>query len=272
MHQMIHLFHMDFRHCFTRWKNLALFASCILLLYVSMHEKIQALLLYGKKEGVYEAAEVLFELLYFDRFKGVLITLLAAVCSYVISDEIRTGFCDHVFDRGIGICRYMASKLLVNAISVLGFCIFSFTLFVISLNTVYPVSGQKSYVYVGYFSDIYQADTYWFVAALAGLQFGLAALFLIQIGIMVSVFFPQKVISIAIPYIVYSFLYTLHGGTLIIPGWLDYFLLSSCWEVLSVHSFFPNFICSILILLTSVLLTGFLCTWLAGRRHENGYF
>lgn len=272
MCQMFRLLHMDFKHCLFRWKNLTLLASCMFLLYASISEKIQALWKYGIIEGGNGAIEILFELLYFDRFKGVLITLLATICSYVISDEISTGFCDHVFVREVGIQRYMASKLLVNAISVVCFCILSFTLFVISLSHFFPMSGHKDYIFVGYYSDIYKADTYWLVAVLAGLQFGLAGLFLIQIGIMVSVLLPRKVISIAIPYIIYSFLYTLHGDTLNIPGWLDYFLLSSCWEVLPVHSFLPNFVCSNLMLLTSVLLTGFVCIWLAQRRHANGYF
>ena len=272
MRKMTKLACMDLRHCLCRWKNLLLLFSCLLLLYASIHEKLAALLKYGKIEGSYEAAEILFEVLYFDRFKGILVTLFAALCSYVMSDEIRTGFCTHVLSRGIEVRTYAVSKLLANAVIVIVFCQLSFVLYTVTLNQFYPVTGLRENRYVGYFEEIYSAGTYWLTAAFAGLQFGLASLVLIHTGIMVSVVFPKKIISVAIPYIVYSFLFTLSGKNINIPSWLDYFLLSSCADVLRVGRFLPNFIYSNLILLLMAVLTGIVCTWLAEWRHSHGYF
>ena len=272
MRKMMKLVCMDLVHCLCRWKNLFLLFSCMLLLYASIHEKLAALWKYGKTAGAYEAAEILFEVLYFDRFKGILVTLFAALCSYVMSDEIRTGFCTHVLSRGIKVRTYAVSKLLANAVTVIVFCQISFILYTVTLNQFYPAAGLKDNPYVGYFGEIYRADTYWLIAVFAGLQFGLASLVLIHVGIMVSVVFPKKIISVAIPYIVYSFLFTLSGQNISIPSWLDFFLLSSCVDVLRVGRFLPNFICSNLILLFMALLTGIVCTGLAEWRHSHGFF
>ncbi|MBQ8638422.1 MAG: hypothetical protein IJ468_04575 [Lachnospiraceae bacterium] len=259
---------MDLYRCFAAKRIWLILVLVPILMCGCIHDSILACMKYNLDPYV-SGPSKLMEVLYFDRFKAVMVVMLSGIYTFGISDDLQYSFQKQILGRGVSVESYVVSKLIANAIAILFVTISGFLLFLAIISPYFPLRGGAGWngSWTGFYSVIEKGPFPWLYGVLTGFQFGLAIVFLSNIGIFVSIFAPSRYVAIAIPYILFYILYAFTG---ILPMSLDFWSISSCWIVLGTNDFWPNFIYSNGILIAAQMVTAAGCLWAMNRRKKNG--
>ena len=148
-------------------------------------------------------------LLIFDRYKAVMVAVLAGACGCGITSDIRTNRIREIACR-ITLGQYLRMKLL----SILGICVFAtclgFLFAVVILRPVIPFRiPAGSTAAAGAFEGIAKGNMAFLYLFLIGANFALSASIPIIAGIILSLYFPSIYVSaggaVITFYVFYSF-------------------------------------------------------------------
>lgn len=242
MKKWLGIWKMDLYRCFANKRYWLIFILIPVIMMGCIHESILAQLKYNMVNPSSGPAK-LMELLYFDRFKSIMVILLSGIYAFGISDDLQQQFMPTIMARGVTSFDYVTSKIAANTLAIVSASMGGFLFFLILISPLFPLEGREGFQsgVTGFYSVVETGDFPWMYGVLSGLQFGLAISFLTNISMMISIWVPSRYIAIAIPYVLF---YILYAFTMVLPRQIDFWWLSSCWIVLQTDDFWLNFLYS----------------------------
>ena len=118
---------MDARRCFFSWRFLGVIIAIVIICILSMSESLGQIFS-GEFRDTISSADQLNKMLYFDRFKPLLIVALAAVYGSSFAEDWNHRYFRFIFSRS-SLKRYAVSKIIITIAGVVLAAIFGFVLF-----------------------------------------------------------------------------------------------------------------------------------------------
>lgn len=218
---------MDIRRCFLSWRFLAIIFAITIICIISMSESWSAIFS-GKVRDTMSSADQLNKMMYFDRFKPLLIVVLAAVYSNSFAEDWNHRYFRFIFSRS-GLKSYAWSRIIITILGVVIATICGFLLFGI---VMYP------WMRIGGIEGIFQTEqcfsefpelllgpipAIYFV--IQGWNFGLSASCIALTGLWLTVKKPNSFVGIGGTFFVFYFLFAV--SIWILPEGLSFMGVSS---------------------------------------------
>lgn len=247
----------DLERVFCSWKFWITVLMIPIIMYLNISETLQ-LIFENKQFRFVGAMEKIMEILIFDRFKGIMVVLLSSLFCSSISEELNSRFLRMALIR-VSIKRYVFSKIIVNALSVIAATVLGFFLFTVLSSPFMSIVGitLRSEDF-GYFQEIIDSPMPWMYAVLVGMLFGMFIVFLTTVSLWISVYHPDKYLTLAAPVCLF---YILYAVTTIIPiQELNMWYISSGVQVLKTGtSFIVNYLYGMGVFLLLTVAAGYGC-------------
>ena len=203
---------------------------------------------------VFSSIQHVLYVLYFDRFKAVMIAVLSLLCAGSVYEDISSGFFLFQKLRVGRIERYVISKIAANMFLVTTATIGGIWLFVAFVRPLMPLVGNNPQQDIVEYYDIYQTLGPILYLAAMGLIFGLSASFFTSFGLWIVFYMPDRFAAHAISFLVY---YGLLSITDFLPKELDIWNLTSAAKMLRMtDSSFWNYLYSVSLLLVLNAISG----------------
>lgn len=214
----------DLIRCFCYKKIASIVLAFAAVLLIGQAESIQSGYLVGY--GGAGIVEILGSALSFDKFKIVLVILLAAFYADSFCRDDNTHYLRMILNRTDLVfytqARFLTNTLFVTAVSILGFVLSA--LLLLPFFSMVPLVREYDCYY-----DTLAMDFPWLYVLLMGVQFGLLAAAFSSIGLAFSAFQPNSFVSIGMA-----------GLAFFLSA--SYIPESSVFDVLPVVSLAPSFL------------------------------
>lgn len=182
----------------------------------------------GKYMGYSDIVAIYMNIMHFDRFKPIMIILL----SIIFTTEFCKEWISH-FDRFIltrcSVKGYIYGKILGNIVAIYCSMAIATTVFVLFFHLYFKLdfvdySDMESQIngYWPYGDIIFKGNPIWYFVIISTI-FATAVIFLTLLGMVISLYFPNKFVALAAPYICY---YLLCSITLFFPEPLEFLGIS----------------------------------------------
>lgn len=222
------LLHMDFVRAVCSWRFFALTIGLWLICLASAADIIQLAIEYPENRSMFCSTAEIMKMLGFDRFKTVMVVILAGIYSTSYSDDWNCRYFRCILYR-TDLHSYALSKILITIGSVVLSTILGFLLFIISmfpLMELYP--SEQSVSWYGAYQQLAMQQPIFFVI-IVGWNFGLSAALLAVVGLWISVKQPSGMAAIGGAFLTFYFLYAM---SLIVPYFLAFEMISARPSVL----------------------------------------
>ena len=198
---------------------------------------------------VFSSIQHVLYVVYFDRFKAVMIAVLSLLCAGSVYEDISSGFFLFQKLRVGRIERYVISKIAANMFLVTTATIGGIWLFVAFVRPLMPLVGNNPQQDIVEYYDIYQS-------------------FFTSFGLWIVFYMPDRFAAHAISFLVY---YGLLSITDFLPKELDIWNLTSAAKMLRMtDSSFWNYLYSVSLLLVLNAISGVVLWKKLKGRYENG--
>ncbi|WP_099468612.1 hypothetical protein [Konateibacter massiliensis] len=251
------------------FKFIVLTCGIILVFYASAWDTLQ-LLIKGKFSGYSSMVSLFSSIIGLDRFKSVIIILLASIYTSSFCEDWNSRFLHMIVARS-SVRMYAWARLTANACAILFSFLGSVLVFSISFSYLFhlPMVNHKEILQIisnfSPYENIVKNYPGILYILLITLIFGLSVVFLCTVGMVFTVYFPNKFVAIAMPFIAY---YILCSLTLFFPEPLSFFGLSTGVKLIPLGAL-GNFLYTIGVLTGLWLLSCFYFEIILEKRLEN---
>lgn len=212
-----------YRECVT-WKYIAIVMSIALLLAFCNSSEIEASFIYRDAREMFSSARSLSTIFYMEKFKAAIVVLLSALVSISISEDFMQNYIIY-YQLRMNAGLYVFIKIICNYLISIITMILGIWLYFLILLPVMPVEdtqlaqmGTQYGIYSNY------ADKPILYAAILGTVFGSFSSFLSAISMFISLWLPNKYLSLSIPFM---FMYISYILTMNAKSTLDPMALTS---------------------------------------------
>lgn len=222
---------MDARRCFFSWRFLGVIIAIVIICILSMSES-WGQIFSGEFQDTISSADQLNKMLYFDRFKPLLIVALAAVYGSSFAEDWNHRYFRFIFSRS-SLKRYAVSKIIITIAGVVLAAIFGFVLFGIVLYPWIRIGGIEGVfdatLSFSDFPELLIGPMPALYLVLQGWNFGLSASCMALAGLWMTVKKPNSFLGVGGPFFVFYFVYAV--SLWLLPDYLDYMRVSSFVDV-----------------------------------------
>lgn len=259
------IFRMDCQRCFRPVRTGLVILTVVVLMIYGEWEQIRPYI-QGNDFLTSGALGVLSHSLSFDKFKVIMVILLAGLYNSSFCDDEESSFLRMILGR-TDVTSYCQSRFLANTLIIVGTSVISFLLVTFCLLSVMPLlpDERNSAIYYQELAFHYP----WLYIVVTGVQFGLVVAACCSISMLFSAFQADRFVSVGLPGLIFFIA-------------VSYIPESSVFDVLPVismdASFFKdfdssrliNFSWSILYPLTIIFISGYLFYRRIQWRVRNG--
>ncbi|MCI6676540.1 MAG: hypothetical protein MSG78_06540 [Clostridiales bacterium] len=259
---------MDMRRSIYSWRFLIIAVSICLVCICSMTEQISSIIKFDLPRESFSSVRELMTLLNFDRFKTVMIVLLAGIYSASYCEDWNHRYFRLILSRS-NLKTYALSRVLVTMISVVLATILGFFLYILVISPIMGIALNEQDVS---WYNAYQSLALRFPLAFAlilGWNFGLCGAFLSIFGLWMSVKQPSGFVAIGAPFLLFYFLYAI---SLILPGFLSFNTITSNPSVAFVENPILSFAYNTGILFMLIIAAAIGFYYSLRKRWKNGLF
>lgn len=266
--QLGSLLEVDFKRSIYSWKFLFIVIGICAVCLSSMTDSISSIIRFDLPRENFSSVRELMIMLNFDRFKTVIIVLLAGIYSASYCEDWNHRYFRLILCRS-GLKIYTLSRIIAIIVSVVLATILGFFLCILVLSPIMEIDMQEQDVS---WYNAYQSLALRFplgFALILGWNFGLCAAFLALFGLWMSVKQPNGFVAIGAPFLLFYFLYAI---SMLFPSFLSFNAITSNPSIAFIGNPILSFlyntgVLGLLIILTSL---GFYCS--LRKRWKNGLF
>ena len=219
---------MDAKRCLISWRFLGVVLAVAVICIMSMSENWKDIFS-GRVRDTMSSVDQLNKMMFFDRFKPLLIVVLSMVYSNSFTEDWNHRYFRFIYSRS-GIKRYACSKILVTILGVVLASILGFVLFGVIM---YP------WMRMGAIEGVFQIEACFseypellvspvpvLYLVIHGWNFGLSASCMAVAGLWLTVKKPNSFIGIGGPFFIFYFVYA-----------ISVWIMPHSWNYMNVSSF-----------------------------------
>ena len=224
---------------------------------------------FPESRNLNSAVRELTTLLYFDRFKGAAVCILASAVLYGLCDDLSSHYIRGILTR-VSWKQYAFAKAAAVFAVVFVFVECGFLLFLLVMGAFMPVTEMAEYQTESMYSLYLPLVRFPVLYSLVlGVLFSCFCSMHCMVGLAVLVWVPNRFVATCIPFLS---MYLQLALTNVLPVHFRFLSLSSGVQVLSVPSLAVNFTYCCGIMIFTALLPAGIFVYCVKRRKENGSF
>lgn len=223
--RIINILHMELKRCIVspRFGIMVLAVSFVCIL--GCMDTVLAAIKYSKVS--FSSAYELERLLTFDRYKSVLIALLAAIYAGSYAKDKNSRYLQVILSR-VTVKEYVICRIAAAAIGVITATVLGFLLMILLLRPVMSIQSISGSVVADKFLFLIKGGGAVLYVILLGINFGMAAAVLTVFGLWISVWKTDEFVAVGGSVLVFYFIYSI---SLLLPGALSFEIISSRFNV-----------------------------------------
>lgn len=225
--RIYHIIRTDAKRCFFSWRFLGVICAIAMICIMSMSES-WSIIFSGKARDTMSSADQLNKMITFDRFKPLMIVVLAAVYSNSFAEDWNHRYFRFIFSRS-GLKAYAISKTIITMVAVVIATTCGFLLFGVVMYPWMRIGGIEGIFQIEYcFSEypellVGSVPIVYFL--IQGWNFGLSASCIALIGLWLTVKKPNSFVGIGGTFFVFYFIYAI--SVWILPEGFNFLSVSS---------------------------------------------